>query len=400
MAKIFQLTKKKYPSQFWVLFWGMLVATMGASMIWPFLMIYVSEKLGLPMTAIAVLMTMNAAAGLVSSFLAGYITDKAGRKITMSVGLIVSGLLYLVMIPASTYSAFAVIMILRGIFSPLFRIGSRAMIADMIPEDDRADAYALSRLSNNLGIALGPAIGGFVATSSYAVTFICAAFGLIFFGLVVSFFTKETLPEYMEKGEDQLRGLNSYKNIFADNAFMLFVIAFTLASTGAATMWVLLAVYVKENFGVLENQYGFIAMTNALMVVTFQIFVTRITKKYRPLLMMALGAFIYAIGVGSIAFATSFWGFLTSMVVITCGELILVPTATTYVANIAPPDMRGRYMGIFTLCWGVATGIGPVLGGFLNDNISPVSIWYGGGLIGLMGALLFLNQFRKKQKSS
>jgi MFS family permease len=116
--------------------------------------------------------------------------------------------------------------------------------------------------------------------------------------------------------------------------------------------------------------------------------------------MMALGAFIYAIGVGSIAFATSFWGFLTSMVVITCGELILVPTATTYVANIAPPDMRGRYMGIFTLCWGVATGIGPVLGGFLNDNISPVSIWYGGGLIGLMGALLFLNQFRKKQKSS
>ena len=399
MKKITTLTKKKYPPQFWVLFWGMLISTTGAGMIWPFLMIYVSEKLALPLTSIAVLMTMHAAAGLVSSFFVGTLTDKAGRKITMSIGLVASGLLYLAMVPASTYTAFAVIMILRGIFNPLYRIGSRAMIADLVPEDERADAYALSRLGNNVGIALGPAIGGFVATSSYTIAFICATVGLIAFGLVVWFFTKETLPEgEPEKTEDS--GMGSYKKIFADKPFIFFALAFTLTQIAATTMWILMAVYAKNNFGVPENQYGFIAMTNALMVVTLQLFVTRVSKKYQPILVMALGAFIYAAGVTSIALATGFWGFWISMVVVTWGELLLVPTATTYVANTAPSDMRGRYMGIFTLGWGIATGIGPIVGGFLNDNISPVSIWYGGGLIGLFGALMYLNQYRKRKKTA
>lgn len=87
------------------------------------------------------------------------------------------------------------------------------------------------------------------------------------------------------------------------------------------------------------------------------------------------------------------------MVVITWGELILVPTATTFVANIAPASMRGRYMSIFSLCWGLASGIGPVVGGYLNDNISPQAIWFGGGIIGLSGAFWFWMLSRDRKTS-
>jgi predicted MFS family arabinose efflux permease len=388
----------RYPSQFWLLFWGMLISTAGASMIWPFLMIYVSEKLGLQMTSIASLMTLNAGAGLLASFLVGPIADRAGRKITMIIGLAGSGLLYLAMIPAETLLAFAILMTLRGFFNPLYRVGADAMVADLIPERHRSDAYALTRLSKNVGIALGPAVGGFVATASYAIAFWAAAVGLVIFSLLMIFFARETLPED-ELQQTKAGGLRSYLNLLGDRAFIFFILAFTLTQIGATIVWVLLGVYAKQNYQILENQYGLIPMTNAIMVVLLQVSVTARSKLYKPSQMLALGAFLYATGVTSVAFANGFWGFWSSMVVITCGELVLVPTATTFVANIAPPDMRGRYMSIFSLCWGVASGIGPVVGGTLNDNFSPRAIWYGGGFIGLVGAIWFLFQSRYEKAS-
>ena len=399
MQKILRIEIDEYPPQFWLLFWGMLISTAGASMIWPFLMIYVSEKLTLPMTSVASLMTLNAGAGLLASFVVGPITDRTGRKITMIVGLAASGLLYLVMIPAETMITFAILMTLRGFFNPLYRVGADAMVADLIPSEKRADAYALTRLSKNVGIALGPAVGGFVATASYSFAFWAAAIGLVAFSLLITFFAKETLPS---KGDEQLPikiGVASFKGIFADKTFMPFVVAFTLAQIGSTIVWVLMGVYAKTNYNILEDQYGFIPMTNALMVVILQVYVTRVSKRYQPLLMLGSGAFLYAFGVTSVAFAIGFWGFWISMVIITMGELILVPTATTFVANIAPQDMRGRYMSIFSLSWGVAAGIGPVVGGFLNDTISPQAIWYGGGIIGFCGALFFLIQLKNKKTS-
>ena len=98
-----------------------------------------------------------------------------------------------------------------------------------------------------------------------------------------------------------------------------------------------------------------------------------------------------ALGAGSVALMSSFWGFWLSMVILTFGELTLVPTASKYVADISPADLRGRYMSIHWLGWGLARTLSPLIGGFLNDNISPRSIWIGGLLIGLTSTLgLFL----------
>jgi MFS family permease len=100
---------------------------------------------------------------------------------------------------------------------------------------------------------------------------------------------------------------------------------------------------------------------------------------------------IYALGTGSVALMSSFWGFWLSMVILTFGELTLVPTASKYVADLAPVDLRGRYMSIHWLGWGLACTLSPIIGGFLNDNIAPRAIWIGGLLIGLASTLgLFL----------
>ena len=107
--------------------------------------------------------------------------------------------------------------------------------------------------------------------------------------------------------------------------------------------------------------------------------------------MLTLGMLVYALGVGSVALMSGFWGFWLSMVIFTLGELIVTPTGTAYAANRAPADFRGRYMSIYWMTWGLARAVAPVVGGCLNDRISPHAMWYGGMLIGLASTLgLFL----------
>jgi len=102
----------------------------------------------------------------------------------------------------------------------------------------------------------------------------------------------------------------------------------------------------------------------------------------------------YAVGVGSVALARGFWGFWMSMVIMTVGELILMPTSSTYAANLAPADMRGRYMSIYGLSWSAALGIAPVMGGFMSDTLGPVTTWYGGFVAGALSTAWFATLHR------
>ncbi len=387
--------KEEYPHQFWLLFWGMMISTVGASMVWPFLMIYVSEKLDLPLSTVTTLMTVNAISGLIFSFIAGPVADRVGRKRIMYISLISDGLAFLLLSQADSYPAFMALMALRGAINPLYRVGADAMMADLIEPEKRPDAYSLLRMSNNIGISIGPSIGGFIAGVSYNLAFFIAAIGMVTYGILVIVQARETLPKLQSR--PQVEKFGGYGRVLSDRPFISFVLAFLLNTVVASMIWVLLSVYAKKNFGVPESQYGFIATTNALMVVFLQFAVTQITKRHTPLPVMAIGALFYAIGGASIALGAGFWGFWMSMVIMTIGELIVTPTGSTYAANRAPADMRGRYMSIYGLTWSVASGIGPLLGGFLNDNIAPVAIWYGAGIIGLSSVLAFIMLARRNR---
>jgi MFS family permease len=388
-----QHTNNEYPRQFWLMFVGMVISMVGASMVWPFLMIYLSENLHAPMTVAASLMTLNSVAGLIASTVAGPVMDRLGRKWIMVFSLLLNGISFYFLGTASTMTAFIVLMILNGIAQPLFRIGGDTMVADLLPTEKRSDGYALTRMGHNVGIAVGPAVGGFLAATSYSLAFVGAAIGMGIYALMLAVFAVETLPktdiqETEEKKSES--GFRGYLTILRDFPFMSFTFGYTLVIIVATLIWVVLPVYAKQNYQISESLYGWIPTTNAVMVVTLQLAVTRITKRHPTLQMLAVGAGIYAISVLSISAGSSFFGFWIGMVIMTVGELVLVPTATTYAANLAPADMRGRYMSVFGLAWRVALGVGPIVGGLLNDNLGPKSIWYGGAVIGVISVIVFL----------
>ncbi|HIE56887.1 MAG TPA: MFS transporter [Anaerolineales bacterium] len=115
-----------YPRQFWLMFFGMFISTVGASMIWPFLLVYVSGKLNRPLGTVASLLTINAAISLGAAFIAGPITDRFGRKWVLVISLIGNGMVYLLLGQAVTLLHFAVLMVFWGLFSPLYRVGGDA----------------------------------------------------------------------------------------------------------------------------------------------------------------------------------------------------------------------------------------------------------------------------------
>ncbi|RJP54089.1 MAG: MFS transporter [Anaerolineaceae bacterium] len=397
IAKL-KLLYRQYPSQYWLMIAGIVISTAGGSMIWPFLLIYVSGKLDMPLSVVAALISINAGTGLFASFLAGALTDRIGRKAVMVFSLMANGAAYFFLMRAETYPQFMLLMILVGLSNPLYQVGADAMLADIIPSHQRTDAYAINRIAHNAAFGLGPAVGGFLAATSYNLAFYGAAAGFILHGLLMLFLARETLHNAQRENQaqdaEQARasheaesGQDGYLRIFKDKAYMAFVLLMAIGLIAPTMLWILMPVYAKTNFGLSEALYGWIPTTNAVMCVFIQYSVTQVTRKHKTLPVTATGMLIYALGVGSVALMTGFWGFWLSMVIITFGELTIVPTASKYVADIAPARLRGRYMSIYWFGWGLARTLSPLIGGFLNDNISPRAIWIGGLLIGLTSAL-------------
>ncbi len=365
----------EYPFQFWILFCQRFIGSAGGSLVWPFFTLYLRQRLGIPLTMVGFLFAINAGVGLFSQVIWGPVVDRYGRKVAMVVGLSNEVVVMMGFALLGSLNAYAVLIALSGLIEPASRIGSDAMIADLIEKDKRAGAYALLRMVANAGAAIGPAVGGFLAATSYLLTFSSAAVGATVALLLVVFLVKETKPELSEDDESEVVG-GGYLHILRDFRFIGFCLASILLWMAYEPFMQILPVYMKEGFGIPESTYGLIMTVNALMVVFFQFAVTRITERYSDAYVMAAGSFWTGLAALGAVLSNNMWLFLVSMVILTIGELIWAPTAITYVARIAPIDMRGRYMGVYGMVSGLSYGIGPIASGFAYDNIAPVAVWY------------------------
>lgn len=387
-----------YPRQFWLINLVMMLAWTFHSMVWPYLTLFASERLHQPLTNVTLLISIHSAVGLTATFIGGAIADRFGRKWVMAFSMLVCAVSWFFFQLAGAYPLLALLMAVMGATTPLYRLAADAMIADLIPPEDRIEAYSVIRLGNNLGVALGPAVGGFLAAISYNISFSVVGIGLFATGLLVAIFSIETMPKQAAIQVEHEKTIDSYAPAFMDRTFLKMLVSFTFNRIGSSILWILLAVYTKQNFGISEKLYGFIPVTNAVMVILFQIAVTRWTKKHSPIFSMALGAAFYSVAVFLVAFGQGFWMFWVCMVIATVGEMVLLPTSTTYVSRLAPEHMRARYMSLYTLTWGVGTLVGPLIGGVLADLVSPAATWIGGAIISAVGAFLFLYHYQKDRR--
>jgi MFS family permease len=380
-----------YPARFWLLFAGVLFSMTCNSFIWPFATIFIAEQTQSGLSLTAFMFTIQACASGLSVGYTSKMMDLYGRKRLMVAGLVLHAGTLLLMSDATSLITWGVLMALMGVVSPLFSVGGNAMVADLLPGEQRSGAYALLRTAMNLGIVVGPMIGGWIISRySFQTTYWSTALLLLLLAGLAGFFLRETRPQIAPR-PDQAR-----ESVWKDRVFVKVLGFYTLSVMGFIEMFFLLPIYLKQHFQILEDQSSLLFSVNALIVVAFQYLTTRTTERLPPLLMMTLGSFVYACALGSITYLGTFSHFVIAMVVLTAGEMIINPTVTNYASNLAPEHMRARYMGMLEMVYRFALGVSPLAGGLINDLIDPSLIWLYGSVITLFGTAGFLRLHLEK----
>ncbi|MEJ2560238.1 MAG: MFS transporter [Anaerolineae bacterium] len=395
MIQRVRLTMADFPREFWILFGGTLVNAAGSGLVFPFFTLYVRQRFGIPMVTIGAAMSVMAGAGLASGAVGGALADRFGRKKLMIGGLTLGATALFSMGLVDSVGAFVGVAIFMNLISPVFGPASQAMISDLVEPGKRARAYGLIRVAFNLGVAIGPAIGGFLAERSYFILFASDAITSLIFAGIILFFIAETRPE-VRRG-DRAVPQTGYGPLLRDTPFVLFCLVSVAVTAVYAQMNSTWPVFMKENYGILERQYGLMMSLSAAMVVLFQFPITGFTERYGRATMLAWGTALYAIGFGLVGFVSTAPLFTLALAIWTVGEMVHVPVSQAYVADVAPEDMRGRYMGAAGLTWGIGWGIGPFLAGLVMDRAEPHYVWYGCLVIGLAAAMAFLGLGQRQQ---
>ena len=153
-----------------------------------------------------------------------------------------------------------------------------------------------------------------------------------------------------------------------------------------------LSVYLRDFHQLTLQQFGAIISINAAMVVGMQFWISRRLAGQQPLIMMALGMAFYTVGFAMYGFIGGTYVFalaIAAMVIITIGEMIIAPFQQVIVAKLAPEQMRGRYMAIYGISWGIPVATAPLLAGVVMDNYDPRWVWWGVGIIGIVAVFGF-----------
>jgi len=208
---------------------------------------------------------------------------------------------------------------------------------------------------------------------------------------IVLFALPETKPQAQAhaKPETMKQTFAGYGRVFTDTPFVAFIGVTVMMTLVYVNMNSTLGVFLRDQHGLPELRYGTLLSLNAILVVFFQFWIARRLEKYKPMLMMAAGSLLYAIGFAMYGFVPTYTLFAIAMVIITIGEMIVSPFQQSLVASFAPEDMRGRYMAVSGLSWGLAFTIGPYFAGLILDSANPNLLWILCGVIGMMATLAF-----------
>ena len=385
-------TYHEYPRTFWALVAVTFIDHIGGFLLFPFFALYVTKKFEVGLTEVGILFALFAISGLFGSFIGGALTDRLGRRNMIIFSLITSAFSTLAMGFVNQLETFYLIAVISGLFNSTGGPAYNAIIGDLLPEKQRAQGFSIMRVAFNVSAAIGPAIGGLLASRSYLALFITDAIISSIVAVLVYLIIPETKPESRPgtKPETLTQSFKGYFLVLRNVAFVFFILASALAWTVYMNFNSTLGVFLRDIHNIPESGYGALISINAIMVVTLQFWITRKLEKYPPMLMMAAGTLVFAFGFLMYGLFNSYLWFIIAMVFITIGEMITVPISNAEVINFAPEDMRGRYGAVYGLAWTIPSMIGPYLAGLLIDNYNPNWLWYACGILGTLAAFSFI----------
>lgn len=397
MLSRFRKVYYDFPRNFWIVVLVSFIDRVGGTLLFPFFALYITQKFSVGMTQAGIVLGLFSISGLAGSMIGGALTDRFGRRKLMIFGLVFSALSTLTLGLVKEFSLLIPLAVFIGLLSDVAGPAHSAMIADILPEGKRQEGFGILRVAGNLAWIIGPSIGGFVANRSFFALFVIDSVISAFVAFLFYRLIPETKPEtHANKAHESIMTtFKGYGLVVKDFAYMAFMLAGVLVGLIYGQMYNSLSVYLRDNHGIDPQGYGFLMTTSAITVVLFQFSITRIIKTKPPFLMMGLGTLFYLVGFGMFGVVNRYIFFVLALIVITFGEMLIMPVTQAVASNFAPVELRGRYMAIFGVSWALPATIGPGAAGYILDNYNPNLLWYiGAGLCAVAAFFYYVLHLR------
>lgn len=355
------------------------------TMVLPFLLLYLTRDLGLSPSTGGAIVALYGATALVTSPFAGRLCDRVGPLRLMTASLLLSGLVLLAFPVARSVAGVAVATVLWAVVSELFRPASLTAIAAAVSPANRKTAFAVNRLAINLGMSIGPALGGFLATWSYGALFV--ADGL------TALAAAAILAKAGRPGEEHREAPGEAPGAPAapahlDRRLLVLLLGVLPVAVVFFQHVAAMALFLVRDLGWSEARYGLLATLNTLLVVSFEVPLNSAMARWPARRTLPLGALLTGLGFGLLAFAHAGGMVVASVVVWTFGEIVLFPGLNAAVADLAPEARRGEYMGLYMMAFNLAFAIGPWAGTVVLERWGGPVLWGGAFLAALVSAVL------------
>ncbi|MEP6802298.1 MAG: MFS transporter [Acidobacteriota bacterium] len=367
---------KGLPREIWVLCFASLVNKAG-TMVLPFFVLYLTRDRGFSAAAAGAFVLLYGAGSLVASPVAGRLADLWGPIVIMRASLLVSGSLLLAFPFARTGVSIGVMTVALSMTAESFRPANLTIFGDLVSPEMRKASFAVNRLAVNLGMSIGPALGGLLATLSFRWLFLVDGITSLAAGaiLVVSIF-----PPHRRTGEagpvgDALADLAHGGAAHRDRRLLLFLAAFFPVMFVFFQHISSMPLFLVQNLGLSAAVYGLLFSVNTVMIVLIEVPVNLATADWSYRRTLSLGALLCGIGFGALAFAWNFWSVAATVVIWTFGEMLLFPGMADYLTAIAPSRRRGEYMGLSQMTMGLAFTLGPWGGLQLLGRFGGRALW-------------------------
>ncbi len=389
----------RLPGPFWYLWTGTLINRLGAFVV-PFLTLFLTRERGLAVAQATSLVAIWGAAQLAGGLGGGQLADAVGRRVTLLLSLFGGAAVMLATPFVRGYLALGTAVALLGLLGGLYRPAVGAAVADLVPEPDRAHAYALLYWATNVGAAAAPVLAGLLAERSFTALFVVDALTSAAYAILAFARVPETRPLPAARVHaagggvpGRTRPLSGWLAALRDPALMLFAGGSFLVGLIVFQAFTTLPLSMTAR-GLGTRDYGLVMGTNGALVVLLSLPVVRWVARPPAGAVLAAGAVLYAVGFGLIPLAASTAGYAATVVVWTLGEIISVPVSGALTARLAPTALRGTYQGVIAATQGLAIFVGPALGGVVYQRAGEAVLWTSCLVVGFVAAGGFLGLVR------
>jgi MFS family permease len=383
----YRATYAGLPRDAWALS-AILFINMSGTMVVFFLSLYLTRHLGFTVVRAGQVLSGYGFGMLLGNLLGGLASDRLGARLTQRLSMALSGVFLISLGFFRDFPSVLAFMFLYGVSAAALFPANASALAEICAPEIRSRGFVLSRLANNLGVTIGPVVGGFLAGRHYSLLFwvdgtTCLLAALAFYVLFPA--------GGRRSGSVAAREQRPRPLAWRRDGIMISILLLTIGlSTVFSQLFGTFPLYMKSAYGLTERLIGPLFAVNTVLIVIFQMPLTHAAEKFKRGRVAAAGALFLGAGLSLLPLSRGALYAAATVAVWTVGEMLMMPTLVTMISLRAPSGAQGQYQGAFGLAFGIGSVLGPALGTRLYETFGGSVLWPAAGGLCLVLAAGFL----------